>query len=365
MTSRRRHVLLATTAVAVLAFTGGAGSAAAAPPEEPVGTAPQCSLAAPGGDIVHSWSLSPGGSLAADQAAQRPELAYELSQGATQQDSVILANLGTEQLTFRVYATDAFNNADGQFDLLSGEQAPVDVGSWVSLAQELVTVPACKQVTIPMTITVPADADPGDHVGAVLASSESIGAGAEGSAVTLDRRTGTRLYLRVSGELNPELAVVDVDTSYEHALNPLGGSATVKYTVENRGNVRMSGTASMTVGGPFGLGDQTVALPEVPELLPGESMSFTAAVDDVAASFVSFTSVKVVTQGGDSDAGTTTGDDTTFTPPLSVLIGLLVVILGVLLRRSYRRHRGDDGDQIADEPSRSETAIGTREPQPA
>jgi hypothetical protein len=365
MNTRSRTAFLATTVVAVLASIAPSahawGNGIGAPPIEPAACAP----AEPGGEIIHSWSLSPGGSLAADQAAQRPELAYELAQGAVQEDSVILSNLGTEQLTFRVYATDAFNNADGQFDLLSGEQPPTDVGSWVTLAQELITVPACKQVTIPITINVPADAAPGDHAGAILASSESIGTGPEGSAVTLDRRTGTRLYLRVGGALIPDLAVVDVDTTYHHALSPLGGSATVSYTVENRGNVRMGGTASMTVGGPFGLGEQTVTLPDVPELLPGESVSVTTEVDDVPAAFVSFTSVKVVTAGGGEDASASvSGDDTTFTPPISILIVLLVVILGVLLRRTYRRHQGDDDDGDV-ESSNSEPVVGTREPQPA
>lgn len=371
MHTRRRTALLATTLVAVLAsivpFSVVAAAASAAPavapPTDPSGSATQCTPAAPGEEIVHSWSLSPGGSLESDQAAQRPELAYELGQGSVQEDSVILSNLGNEQLTFRLYATDAFNNADGQFDLLSGEQPPTDVGSWVTLAQELITVPACKQVTVPITITVPADAAPGDHAGAVLASSESIGTGPEGAAVTLDRRTGARLYLRVSGDLFPELAVTDVDTTYDHSLNPLGGSATVTYTVENRGNVRMGGTATMTVGGPFGLGDQTIDLPDVPELLPGESVTVTAAAKDVPASFLSFTTVKVEPADGGA-GGSATGEDTTFTPPLSVLVGLLLLIFGVLARRAYRRHRGDDSAAHTEAPDHERDGVRRREPQP-
>lgn len=366
MHTRRRTALLATALVAAVAsIVPSSIASAAAPPTDPSGNAPACTTAAPGADIVESWALSPGGSLDADQAAQRPDLTYELGQGAEIEDSVTLFNFGTVDLTFRVYATDAFNNADGQFDLLSGDQPPTDVGSWVTLAQELITVPACKQVTIPLTITVPADAAPGDHAGAILASSESIGTGPEGGAVTLDRRTGTRMYLRVSGDLFPELAVTDVDTTYDHSLNPLGGGATVTYTIENRGNVRMGGTASMTVGGPFGLGDQTIGLPDVPELLPGESVTVTAAAKDVPASFLSFTTVKVEPADGGA-GGSATGDDTTFTPPLSVLVGLLLLIFGVLARRAYRRHQGDgaeptDGAAASDAVRDSERQ---REPQP-
>jgi hypothetical protein len=364
MLTRRPTALLATTLVAAVAFVVPCSVvAASAPPTEPTDAPAQCTLAAPGGDIVESWALSPGGSLAADQAAQRPDLTYELDRGAVIEDSVTLFNFGTVDLNFRVYATDAFNNADGQFDLLSGDQPPTDVGSWITVAQELITVPACKQATIPITITVPADAAPGDHAGAVLASNESTGTGPEGGAVTLDRRTGTRVYLRVAGELFPELAVAEVDTSYDHALNPLGGEATVTYTIENRGNVRMGGNATLTVGGPFGLGDQTVDLPDVPELLPGESVTVTASVTDVPASFLSFTTVEVVPSDADG-AGATSGDDTTFTPPLSILIPLLVLILGVLARRAFRRHRGVDTPEADAGPTPDRTDDRRREPLP-
>ena len=73
----------------------------------------------------------------------------------------------------------------------------------------------------------------------------------------LDRRTGTRLLIRVNGPLTAELAVTDVSTDYSPALNPLAGSATVTYVVENRGNTRLGGTATAAVGGPFGIGEVT------------------------------------------------------------------------------------------------------------
>ena len=290
--------------------------------------------------VEESWALSPAGSLEADAAGQRAELTYEADPGAVIEDAVTLFNFGTVQLTFRVYATDAFNNADGQFDLLAGDQQPVDVGSWVTLPQEMVTVPPGKQVTLPITIKIPAGATPGDHTGAILASNQSIGAGPEGAAVTLDRRTGTRLYLRVSGPLIPELAVTDVETTYHHALNSLSGSADVTYRVENRGNVRLAGVASLTIDGPMGLGARTVDLPDVAELLPGEGVEFTVSVDDVPALMVAFTTVRVEpAEGAAASAQGASGGDTTFVPPLTLLLAVLFLLLGVLARRSFVRHR--------------------------
>ena len=87
---------------------------------------------------------------------------------------------------------------------------------------------------MPITITIPEGAAPGDHVGANLASNAAVSTGGDGQTITLDHRTGTRLYLRVNGPLVPELVVADVQTSYSPALNPLGGTAEVTYTVEPR-----------------------------------------------------------------------------------------------------------------------------------
>ena len=346
MNTRRRLALLATTvSVAVLAsLTPAQGAPATVPPTEPPSTAlpaDQTAAAEPAPVIEESWALAPAGSLEADDAGQRPDLTYEGDQGAVIEDAVTLFNFGDVQMTFSVYATDAFNNDGGQFDLLAGDQQPVDVGSWVTLPQATITVPPGKQVTMPITIKIPADAAPGDHAGAIVASNQSVGTGPEGGAVTLDRRTGTRLYLRVNGPLFPELAVTDVDTTYGHALNPFAGSAEVTYRVENRGNVRLGGTATATVGGPFGLGEQELTLPDVPELLPGEDAVFTVSVDDVPALFADFTTVRVEPSGGDA-AEASSGDDLTFAPPLALLLLLLFLVFGLLARRAYLRHRRAD-----------------------
>ena len=347
----RRLVLSAT--LASVAFVASAVPAlAAVPPTEPPAESPVV--------IEESWALSPAGSLEADAAAQRPELNYEADPGAVIEDAVTLFNFGTVQLTFRVYATDAFNNADGQFDLLSGDQQPVDAGSWVTLPQEMVTVPPGKQVTLPITIKIPAGTTPGDHTGAILASNQSVGVGPEGGAVTLDRRTGTRLYIRVNGPLFPELAVANVETTYHHALNSLSGSADVTYRIENRGNVRLAGTASATIGGPFGLGERNVALPDISELLPGQDVEFTIKVKGVPALMVAFATVRVEPTEGAS-ASASTGDDTTFVPPLTVLFAMLFVLFGVLARRSYVRHRAGTPDDSA----ASSDVTSSREHQPA
>lgn len=344
--SRRATLVLALLTVA-LPTVAHAGSTPPTPP--PIGTTSVDGQ--PGGEVVQSWALSPAAPANPDEGGNRPELSYESAPGEVIDDAVTLFNFGTEQMTFHVYATDAFNNDVGNFDLLPRGEQPTDVGSWVKVAQDLVTVPAGKQVTIPIIITVPAQATAGDHVGAVLASSETPGTGPNGEAVVLDRRTGTRLYLRVKGDILPAVAVTGVDASYHHSLNAFGGSATVSFRLENRGNVRLTGKGTVSVSGPFGIGDTTVSIPEVPELLPGEHVDLSVDVKGVPALFLDSTTVRFTAEGlaGDVAAVSAEGTTSTFAPPVALLLMLLLLILALLLLRRVRAHGVDVRDAATDD----------------
>ncbi len=191
---------------------------------------------------------------------------------------------------------------------------------------------------------MPIDARPGDHAGAILASSEAVGTGPEGDIITLDRRTGSRLYVRVDGPLQPELAVEDLSTTYTPTLNPLDGRAEVRYRIVNRGNVRLAASHRASLSGPLGLLQTSTATEEVPELLPGESIEITRTLEDVAATGVLFTDI-------DLDPAAVSGDEQLepagrrsfgFAVPFTVVAALLVLGLVLYARRAYLRHR-DEG----------------------
>ncbi len=348
----RRHLVLRATHLAVAflastamaagtltssALTSGAFATDPPPPTVPVpGDPTQPNDPSASSQIKESWTLAPSGSSDPSLAGNRPNLSYFSDPGAVIKDSVTVYNFGNVSETFRVYSTDAFNDAQGQFAVLAGDKTAVDVGSWVTFDQDNVTVLPGQQASFPITIKIPADAVPGDHVGAILASSPTIGTGQQGQVVTLDRRTGTRLYVRVNGKLNPDLAVGDVSTEYHQAKSPLGGSATVTFRIENHGNIRLSGTPSVAVGGVFGIGERKVTLPDISELLPGEQVTLTAQLTDVPAAMFDFTTVRVERHGS-TDPGTTESTDTTFAPPLTLLLVLLPVVLLVLALRHRRR----------------------------
>jgi hypothetical protein len=136
-----------------------------------------------------------------------------------------------------------------------------------------VTVPAASRVLVPLTITVPADATPGDHTGGVVASLTTGAADGAGNNVSVDHRVGTRIHLRVTGPLRPALTIGAVAVARRVSWNPLRlPEVTTTFTVANTGNLRLTGQPSVRTGGPFGLGGRDRDGTALPQILPGNTL---------------------------------------------------------------------------------------------
>ncbi|MEV8512361.1 DUF916 domain-containing protein [Dactylosporangium sp. NPDC051484] len=264
----RQH--LAAGCAAVVATLFAAAPVVAAPPNP----SPSPGASAPGGTPV-TWSVAPAAAQGPDG---RPAFELETDPGQTLRDVVAVTNFSAAPVTFRLYASDAVNTASGGFDLLAGDTKPTDVGAWVVLARQQVTVPAHATVNVPFTLAVPANGTPGDHVGGIVASLQQPGSG----PVVIENRIGSRIYLRVHGKLVPSLAVTRLDADYHDSINPFsGGDVTVDYTVRNTGNVRLAAGQLVDVTAATGSRLSTAAGPAVAELLPGQSLRYRLTVHGV------------------------------------------------------------------------------------
>ncbi len=321
--------------LALIAITAGAGPAHAQDPAAPTGN----SGAQPGSGVVNSWSLSPTGTDPS-QPSTRVYLSYTLDPGATVNDSVTLWNYSNVPLTFHIYPSDAFNDADGGFDVLAADKAQADVATWVTLPQENISLPAQAKADLPFSIHVPAGARPGDHAAAILAANAVHSTDEKGNDVQLDRRTGSRVYIRINGLVTPALVVDHVHTVYHQSLNPLSGSLDVTYTVRNTGNVRLGSHQHLEVDGPFGLKLKTRDPSDVPELLPGNAVTLHQHFNGVPALVQLSASIKLspIAASGATDVTTTTVVRTvhTWAIPWS-LVALAIEIW--LIRRIYLAYK--------------------------
>jgi hypothetical protein len=290
-------------------------------------------------EVVHRWAITPVGSNDRNAVSTRSELSYTGEPGSVIEDAVTVFNLGNEVLNFRIYGTDAVNHADGTFALLPHTEESTDVGTWVTVSQENITIAPGMASTIPITVTIPDDAAPGDHVGGVVASSPTAGVTDAGSVIELDRGIGTRLYVRVAGPLEPELTIENLAVGYGTAFNTFGGSTTVTYRVHNRGNVRISGTHRATVEGPFGVGRKSGEQIEFDELLPGSSIDVTAEFDGIPAlGWINADVELEARSAGGADAGDRASATSAALPVTILLVVLFLVAVAFAIRR-IRRHR--------------------------
>src|SRR5690625_2071500 len=123
-----------------------------------------------------------------DRASIQPEL--DAGQSVTEHLSV--QNLGDREETFRLTAADGFTTPTGRFDMLASDEESTEAGTWIDIPDE-VTVAAGESEVVPFTITVPDQAEPGDHPAGVAASVVSRQSAEDGTAVGVEDRMGVKV----------------------------------------------------------------------------------------------------------------------------------------------------------------------------
>lgn len=202
--------------------------------------------------------------------AGRPNFTYVVDPGATLADTMRVTNTGTSPLELAVYAADAYTTPTGNIDLTTADAPSVDAGTWVTADTGQLSLAPGAQADIGFTITVPADATPGDHSAGLITSFRG---GAGGETIDVDRRLGTRVTVRVSGELTPAVDVQDVATSYRPSWNPFEpGTLVLSYRLENAGNTLVTGTDGSTAAGPFGAFAAAAGPMTLAEVIPGSTV---------------------------------------------------------------------------------------------
>jgi uncharacterized membrane protein len=216
-------------------------------------------------------------------------------------------------------------------------------------------------VVVPVTVKIPATATPGDHVGGLLVSVKTAGSAAQGPNVQLDQRVGARMFIRVAGALEPRILIENVSATYNGTLNPVGqGSATVSFTVANRGNVKLGGRIKVDVSGLLGR-SASIDLPDLQLLLPGNSVELTATVPDVMPQLRNSVTVTLTPLKLTADADPALPDVTesaSFWAIPWTLIGLLVLLLLLGGYTWYRRHRRPSVEDVGGTHAQMPVPVG-------
>lgn len=287
-----------------------------------------------------SWSVSPAdGQYGTDRA----NFDYTLQAGDRLDDGLTVTNLGSAAVHLQVYAADAFTTSSGQLDLLAAGVPSTDAGTWVEVGVDELTLEPGATSTVPFSVTVPDGATPGDHAAGIVTSFVEAEAG---STVRVDRRLGSRILVRVPGELTAQVRVDGVTVMVDPSWVPFAPvRVRVRFVVVNEGSTRLTGTERVDLTGLVGGGVPGGLVADLPELLPGDEVTREVEIPGVwalgrltATVQVGLTGVGLGSEGVTDDAG----EAVTSAWPVGTLAALaLVVVLAGLLgwRRSARRPR--------------------------
>lgn len=249
------------------------------------------------------WSVQPATNQFGDG---REDFRYTLNPGGEAEDAIVVANQGTAPLRVTLRA-----------DL-----------PWVNLDADTATVAPGDTAEVPFTVTLPGDAAPGDHAGAVAVTGG-------GSTATLPIR------LRVGGPLTPELTVEDVQVA----------DARVTYVLHNTGNAILGAHQRVKLTGPFGRFAATVdPVPDAAALLPGERRTVSAPVRDMTPAVrlsATVTLTPLLTDAAGSTAPLQVVESTGHAwaipwLPLLVIVGVVAVVTALRSRHRAAPARADD-----------------------
>ncbi|MEU1472306.1 hypothetical protein ABZ434_29300 [Streptomyces sp. NPDC005761] len=269
-----------------------------------------------------AWTAQPAAS-GPGRDGGRPYFYLEGLPGSVLEDRLSVTNPGPEPVTVRLRGADAYNTGGGGF-AVRGAHGSTGTGSWLRTASTEVTVPGRTRADVPLSFTVPEDALPGDHPGAVVAESGG-------------RSVGVRVQLRVGGPTLAAITVEDVE---------VGGGA-IHYALVNRGNAVLVPRLSVSADGLFGTVLRRAARTLPVELLPGQRVRLTEPWRDAPALDSVTVRLRVTAAGGAHGEATASAAFVPWGPvaggALCLLGAVAAGVYGLRRRRTARRGARDVG----------------------
>ena len=212
----------------------------------------------------------------------RPEtfsyFSHELAPGAVLSDAALVLNTGDVPVTLKLYAADGITavNAGTAFARKGQDALGNSRGArrWLSFSDTEFRLEPEEEMTVPFTITVPADATPGHHVAGLVVEAPPSGEaspGGEGDgqfAAIVVQQAGVAVVIDVPG---PHVAGLEIMSTCMKEQGDLG--ATFVVGVHNTGNILLKGEGSLSI-----MDRNAAELASVPlkmdTVLPGDATTF-------------------------------------------------------------------------------------------
>lgn len=273
---------------------------------------------------------------------------YTLKAQQSKDDAVVVANNTDKPQTIGLYTTDAVVTNTGAFSCEQRVESRDDVGSWIKLSKNEVTLQPGTNEKVSFKITAPKRVDVGEHNGCLAFEPKDNEGEVEGN-VRIRTRSAVRVAVTIPGDLKKQ---VDI-TSFNVFTKP-GGEQEFNLSISNTGNVSADTTSAVSL--KTLIGTEVYANKGTYPVLAGNKYDVlfnndknpfwggwyiaeaSIAYDRQAGSFGTENKGNLVTKYTDNKYIFVSPE------PIAVAIyaGLLIVLLLVILFFIYRRHEKKD-----------------------
>jgi hypothetical protein len=144
-----------------------------------------------------------------------------------------VVNPGDQPLEIKLYLRDLVYGEDGTPTVVQGEQT--DVGTWGGFTEPQVTLAPRESRIAEFVVTPPSGAEPGDHIGVVVAESKS-----PARQIEIIKQNSVRLYVTIPGDARRSFAIGSVKSELDSLLFP--SRMTAEAILKNTGRIRLRPT---------------------------------------------------------------------------------------------------------------------------
>jgi len=256
--------------------------------------------------------------------------------GQTKTDAIKVINNKPETVVLKLLTLDAISTPDGSFALAPDDVSQKEVGNWIKLALTEIELAPKSEKLVPFTVTIPKDADVGDHMGGIAMQELDADKPIQGTGFKIITRVGVRMYITVPGEVRKESNL----TRFDYRIEPNNTKTLWKdlldinkrtyffVGVQNKGNVKIAPRISLELRNLFGQKVFSVQNRDIGGVFPRSENNENAIIWDKMPIFGRYTAT-VDVSFPDQGLSNQTKEIVIWAFPYRAIF--LLVIIGVLL----------------------------------
>jgi len=162
--------------------------------------------------------------------------------GARPHDGVRVTNVGTKRGTITLYPVDGMTAANGGIAFRRRGDARSDIGAWIALSRQQLTLDPGESQTVPFAVTIPAHVRPGEHVGGIVADTTTLeSTGAKNVSFNLQQLIILAVRVNLPGTPIEKLVVTGIH------LNNTSTSQRLQVGLSNAGTVMFKSSGTLQI----------------------------------------------------------------------------------------------------------------------